>query len=167
MGANLKGADLTVANLTGANLTAVNLTETNLTEVNLTETNLTETNLTGANLTRANLTRANLGESKLGGIELLKAFADKPDFRITHYKGTLLEGELPDEIDLGGANLKETGLTGAILEGANLKGTENLTIDQLSKTNTLYQAQLDPELEDELRAKGFGHLLDDEPKDEP
>jgi hypothetical protein len=29
---------------------------------------------------------------------------------------------------------------------------------------TLYKAELDPELEEELRAKGFGHLLDDEPK---
>ena len=29
----------------------------------------------------------------------------------------------------------------------------------------LYKAQLDPGLETELRAKGFGHLLDDEPKE--
>jgi hypothetical protein len=29
---------------------------------------------------------------------------------------------------------------------------------------TLYDAKLDPELEEGLRAKGFGHLLDDEPE---
>jgi hypothetical protein len=28
---------------------------------------------------------------------------------------------------------------------------------------TLYKAQLDEDLEKELREKGFGHLLDDEP----
>jgi hypothetical protein len=31
---------------------------------------------------------------------------------------------------------------------------------------TLYKAELDEGLEKELRAKGFGYLLDDEPKDE-
>ena len=40
-------------------------------------------------------------------------------------------------------------------------------LDQLSKVKTLYKAELDEELEAEIRAKGFGHLLDDEPKDEP
>jgi hypothetical protein len=32
---------------------------------------------------------------------------------------------------------------------------------------TLYKAQLDEGLEAELRAKGYGYLIDNEPKDEP
>jgi hypothetical protein len=34
----------------------------------------------------------------------------------------------------------------------------------LSKVKTLYKAHLDEGLEAELRANGFGHLLDDEPE---
>ena len=36
-------------------------------------------------------------------------------------------------------------LEGAIFEGANLKGALNLSIDQLSKVRTLYNAKLDEE----------------------
>jgi hypothetical protein len=39
------------------------------------------------------------------------------------------------------------------LERANLKGAENLTIDQLSKVKTLYKATLDKKLEKPLRKK--------------
>jgi len=52
----------------------------------------------------------------------------------------------------------------ANLEGTNLKGAKNLTIDQLSKVKTLYNAKLDPELEEELRKRGYSHLIDDEPE---
>ena len=37
---------------------------------------------------------------------------------------------------------------------------------QLSKVKTLYKAHLDEGLEIELRTRGCGHLLDDEPESE-
>jgi hypothetical protein len=69
--------------------------------------------------------------------------------------------------DLEGANLEGANLEGSYLVGTNFKGAKNLTVDQLSKAKTLYKTELDEGLEEELRAKGFGHLIDDEPKDEP
>ena len=49
------------------------------------------------------------------------------------------------------ANLEESSFGGAILdgtnlEGANLTGAFNLSIDQLSKVRTLYNAKIDEEL---------------------
>ena len=48
--------------------------------------------------------------------------------------------------NLEGANLEEANLKGADLEEANLKGAKNLTLNQLSKVKTLYNAKLDDEL---------------------
>lgn len=48
-----------------------------------------------------------------------------------------------------------------------LEGAKNLTVEQLSVVETLYDAELDSELEEELRVKGFRKLIEDEPKDEP
>ncbi len=48
---------------------------------------------------------------------------------------------------------------------ANLEGIRNLTIEQLSKVETLYGARgLDPELERQIKEK-YPHLLE-EPKEE-
>lgn len=52
--------------------------------------------------------------------------------------------------DLQGADLQEANLTETIidrtdLEGANFEGVYNLSIDQLSRVKTLYNAKLDKE----------------------
>ena len=59
-------------------------------------------------------------------------------------------------VNFDGANLKRADLTytkmglvrleGADLEGANLKWASNLSVKQLSKVKTLYNAKLDEEL---------------------
>jgi len=54
-------------------------------------------------------------------------------------------------INLERANLERTNLTGVNLQGANLfmanlTGAFNLSIDQLSKVRTLYNAKIDEEL---------------------
>jgi hypothetical protein len=47
---------------------------------------------------------------------------------------------------------------------AELRGVKNLTVEQLRKVKTLYQAQLDPELEEQMK-EDYPHLLE-KPKDE-
>ena len=46
----------------------------------------------------------------------------------------------------------------ADLRDANLTGTKNLTIEQLSGAKTLYQAKLDPELMEKVK-ESYPHLL--------
>ena len=139
--ANFRGADLTEADLTEANLTEANLTEANLLGANLTGANLTGANLTGANLTKANLTEANIKNAELIGVDLTEA-------------------------NLNGADFIGADLTEANLRAADLRDIKNLTIEQLSKVNTLYEVRnLNPELMKLIEEK-YPHLLE-EPKEEP
>jgi uncharacterized protein YjbI with pentapeptide repeats len=146
---NLKGASLKGAILEKAILEETILEKAILEEATLKEVNLQEANLKGANLIGANFIGADLIGANFIGADLQRALLTKAK--------------------LGGANLENANLIGANfiganLENANLKGAKNLTVDQLSEAKTLYKAKLDPELEIELRAKGFGNLIDDEPK---
>ncbi|KKG52361.1 pentapeptide repeat-containing protein [Methanosarcina mazei] len=120
------------------------------------------------NLQKVCLHGASLGTAHLEGANLWKANLHEANLWKVNFKGTnLIEADLSEaylkKAYLGKTYLKEANLWRANLEGANLQEAKDLTIDQLSKAKTLYKAQLDSELEDELRSKGFGHLLDDEP----
>ncbi len=64
--------------------------------------------------------------------------------------------------NLSGANLSDANLFNANLSRTNLKRTKNLTIGQLSKVKTLYDAILDEELEKSL--KGMHPTLFEKPK---
>lgn len=120
--------------------------------------------LYGTYLVGANLGGSNLDHAKFGNADLRDTF-----LRLAHLNGAVLfKTNLKDarlrHAELENALFTEANLENADFTGANLKGAYNLTVDQLSKTKTLYKAQLDPDLEAELRTKGFGHLLDDEPE---
>ncbi len=60
---------------------------------------------------------------------------------------------------LWGADLEDADLRGADLRGANLMGARYLQAEQLCETKTLYEAELDPDIESEVR-KASPHLLD-------
>lgn len=55
--------------------------------------------------------------------------------------------------NLKGADLEGTNLKGANLKGTDLEGVENLTINQLSKVKTLYNATLGEEILIPLKEK--------------
>jgi uncharacterized protein YjbI with pentapeptide repeats len=65
----------------------------------------------------------------------------------------IFERKYLQEADLQEANLKEANLEGAYLVVTNLKGAQNLSIFQLSKVKTLYNAKLDNELLMPLKEK--------------
>jgi hypothetical protein len=129
--ANLSGADLSGANLSGADLSGADLSVAKLSVANLSKAYLFRADLSGADLSDANLSGADLSETNLS---------------VANLSGANLFGA-----DLSGANLSGADLSGAKLFGAKLSGANNLTIDQLSKVKTLYNAKLDKRLDKPLR----------------
>jgi len=128
-GINLESAKISRANLRKANLETANLTKADLTESNLSDANLNEADLTEADLSGANLINTDLSDSDLSGANLTKAY-------------------------LNDANLKK-----AVLYGVNLSGVFGLSIEQLAKVETLYEAKLDLILMEEVKKK-YPHLLE-------
>jgi uncharacterized protein YjbI with pentapeptide repeats len=142
MDANLQEADLNFATLQRANIAYANLQEAYLRGANLQEANLWGANLQGAWLWGANLQSATLRDANLQGTWLVLANLQKAY--------------------LQGANLQEAHLWGGNLQGAKLRGAQNLTIEQLSTVKTLYKAELDSTLLEQIK-KDYPHLLE-EPK---
>jgi uncharacterized protein YjbI with pentapeptide repeats len=99
---------------------------------------LEETDLRGADLKRADLEEADLSGADLSGADISGA----------KFRGADLSGA-----NLMGADFDRTNLKRTDLEGANLKGATFLRANQLSKAKTLYQAELDPFLEQEVKEK--------------
>ena len=130
----LWGADLEEADLRGADLNRAALGEADLSGADLRAADL-ET----ADLEQADLSGADLGEADLGGAKLRDAD---------------LRGANLMDADFEGADLKR-----ADLEGADLMGAMHLRADQLCEAKTLYQAELDPDLEIEVKER-CPHLLE-------
>lgn len=164
--ADLSGANLIGTCLKGANLVDAKLKGVYFIGADFRKAFLQGINLQGASPVSANFERVNLEGANLEDADLMDASLDRTNLKDVNLSGANLE-----KAYLGGAYFEETNIEGANLKNANLeyaelKGAKNLTVDQLSKAKTLYMAELDPELEKELRAKGFGYLLDDEPQNQ-
>jgi len=95
-------------------------------------------------LQNANLQNANLQNAKFWG----------GDLRFADLSGADLSGADLRFADLRGADLKF-----ADLQNAKLWGARNLTTEQLSKVYTLYEAELDSELMEQIK-KNYPHLLE-------
>jgi uncharacterized protein YjbI with pentapeptide repeats len=161
--AHLEEALLAEAHLEGAFLTGAHLEEALLAEAHLEEALLLEAHLEKAYLFAAHLEKADLGEAHLEWANLGDAHLEGANLRRAHLEraslfGTHLEGANLDEAHLEGAFLIETHLGGAILRGVQLQKAIELTVDQLSTVKTLYQAQLDPPLFEQIQ-KQYPHLL--------
>ncbi|WP_410507230.1 pentapeptide repeat-containing protein [Methanosarcina hadiensis] len=165
--AHLEGANFKRAYLQRAYIKKTHFEEADFEEANLENAQLFECCLEGVNFENGHLENAYITKSNLKNIFSRNAHLQGVNF----FKSNLERAFLPRvnfrNAFLLSVNLAKANLEGANFEGANLKKVKNLTIDQLSKVKTLYKAELDPELEAELRAKGYSHLLDDEPDDEP
>jgi uncharacterized protein YjbI with pentapeptide repeats len=175
MGAYLKSANLCHAHLYHtylhkANLKNTNIRETTITSANFTNSNLQDADLQGAHIYSVNFEGADFGADEdfshssfgdwLEGATLEYAYISKSHFKNANLKKANLKRSTLDNVYFEGANLEGANFEGASLEGTYLKGAKNITIDQLSKAKTLYNAKLDEELENELRAK-YPHLFDE------
>jgi uncharacterized protein YjbI with pentapeptide repeats len=82
-----------------------------------------------------------------------------------HFEGATLHAAYLDGADLHSAHFDGADLLGTHLEGANLweahlQGAKNLTVEQLSTVKTLYNAQLDPPLQEQIQQQ-YPHLLEE------
>lgn len=116
--------------------------------------NLDFTLFTGTNLKNSNLIMASLKGAFLQFTNLEGAF-----LQFANLKGANLEDAYLKDANLEDANLKDANLEGAILDGTNLRGVRNLSFDQLSKVNTLYNAKLDEKLLTLIKEKRPSLLL--------
>jgi uncharacterized protein YjbI with pentapeptide repeats len=106
----------------------------------------------------ANLFRANLESAEIIGSILRNSNLTETNLKNSNCKGTDFEGAILEKANLQGADLLSTFFDEADLRDANLTGTINLTIEQLSGAKTLYQAKLDPELMEKVK-NSYPYLL--------
>jgi hypothetical protein len=130
-------------NLEGANLNSAILKRVDFRHAFLQKAWMPSAILEGANLQAANLERATLERADLREADLRRADLREADLR---------------EAELEGANLID-----AKLQGANLRGARNLTFEQLSRVKTLYEAELDSNLMEQLK-RDHPRLLEEPPK---
>ncbi|MCP4990456.1 MAG: pentapeptide repeat-containing protein [Colwellia sp.] len=155
--AHLEGAKLHYSVLKRANLKKAKLQNATLNAINLEGAILSEANLQNANLYNANLKRANLKNAELQNARLDDA----------NLQGAYLKG-----VDFEGTNLQGAYFSAyfnEVMHGelvvTDFSGAKNLTIDQLSKTKTLYNAKLDSVLMEQVKEK-CPHLLEKPKKEE-
>ena len=170
---HLEGAIFYYSDLIGANLEHTHLEKANFDHAYITRTYFMNSNLEGSNFRNSHLERASFEGAKLEGAwfdwaELHGAIFAKADLKRTLFSTADLTYAIFSEADLeeaefNGANLENASFREANLKGANLEGAKNLTINQLSKAKTLYNAKLDPELEKTLK-ENYPHLFN-KPKD--
>ena len=147
----LQNTNISYVNLTGANLNSANLSNCTLVEINLAgarmnQTNCENSNLNGANLKAAYASGSNFQDAYLIKADMEKAFLIKANFRNAYLMESNLSGSYLMGADLEGANLYK----------ANLRGAEGLTAEQLATVKSLYLAELDPELLEQVRALAPG-----------
>ena len=159
-------------NITNINLSRCYLEIVNLKEVNLQDADLKRANLLGTNFQDANLQRVNFQGANLEGTNFQSAnlqhvnFQDVGNFATdrTNLKGTnfsmanLAKSDFQQK-NLQGVNFQQTNLQGVNFQEVDLRGVKNLTIKQLSKVKTLYLAELDIELMEQVKEK-YPHLLE-------
>jgi uncharacterized protein YjbI with pentapeptide repeats len=141
-GANLEGSKLNGAYFKGANLGNVHLS------ANMKKTDLHKAHFEGAEIYNTYLEGALLQETHFEGVFLGLCHLENAFLYETHLEGaklreTRLDNAALYQTHLEGADLKDVHLEGAELIGTHLEGAKNLTIDQLSKVKTLYNAKID------------------------
>jgi len=163
--ANLEEADLAGANLQAARLESATLKKANFEGANLKKVSFISARLEGANLSAADLRASILVDAYLTGSALASADLQRADLTIARLRRASLAGaqlqnailqgaDLKDanlaRANLAGANLQAANLEGANLEGTNLKGAIGLSVQQLCRTLTLYQCQLEPPIMEKI-----------------
>ncbi|NDV24467.1 pentapeptide repeat-containing protein [Desulfovibrio sp. JC022] len=117
--------------------------------------------LSEADLNFANMTEANLGGGIFNLTELNNANLEGAHLKNAYFKRAELNNATLSYANMSTANLNyancsnakfnQTILAGAKLAYSDLSGAQNLTAEQLSKTQTLYNATIDPGLKTKLK----------------
>jgi BTB/POZ domain-containing protein KCTD9 len=149
---NLVNCHLARTNLNYVNLKASNLNSTNLSSSSLIETNLENTRLNQTNLENSNLNQANLKGAYASGANFKDAFLIKSQFENAFLIKTNFRNAFLMEANLKNSYLMGADFENASLYKADLRGAKGLTIEQLAKAKTLYLAQFDDEILDQIKS---------------
>ena len=149
--ADLRKAQLKEAFLWGTNFRKANFLEANLEEAGLLAANLDMASMMGVNLKKAILARAILVEAflkkaNLAGADLSEAYLMGADLTDAN-----LEGADFTDANIEGADFKGANLECAIFKGANLLYVKNITVEQLCKVKTLYEANLEAGVKEHVK----------------
>jgi len=120
-------------------------------EINLERANLFNTVLKRANLQRANFSNAQLEHANLEQANLSFATLLKASLKDVNLQRAILVSAVLNGANLQKADFKDANLEGAYLRDADLTEAKNLSIEQLLKVHTLYQAKIDAPLESQLK----------------
>ncbi len=148
---NLVNCHLARTNLSHVNLKASNLNSANLTNSSLIETNLENTRLNQTNLENSNLNQANLKGAYASGSNFKDAFLIKANFEGAFLIKTNFKNAYLMESNLKNSYLMGADFENASLYKADLRGAKGLTIEQLTNAKTLYLAQFDDELLEQIK----------------
>jgi uncharacterized protein YjbI with pentapeptide repeats len=149
-GAFLKKKNLRYADMFRAFLARSILRNADLEGARLRKVNLQDADMRGANLQNTDLRGANLKGADLREAELMNA-----DLTGAQFQNANLGLAIFQNADLGEVNLEN-----ADMRCANLIGAENLSIKTLAKVKTLYEAELDAIIKEQI-ARELSHLLEE------
>ncbi|MBL6448666.1 pentapeptide repeat-containing protein [Fulvivirga sp. 29W222] len=148
--------NLVNCHLARTNLNYVNLAGSNLNSADISNAFLIETNLENTRLNQTNLENSNLNQAMLKG-----AYASGANFKDAYLIKAQLENAFLIKSNFKNAFLMEANLTNCYLTGANfenaslykadLRGAKGLTFEQLTKAKTLYLAQFDDEILNQIK----------------
>lgn len=155
---NISDIDLVGCYLVKTNLSKTNLANSNLNTADLTNSMLIGSNMTAARMNQtifenANLNHAELKDTFASGANFKDAFLIKANFEKAFLIKTNFQNSYLMEANLSGCALAEANFADANLYKADLTKAQGLTVEQLSKAKSLYLAEFDPELKEELAAK--------------
>ena len=149
---NLKGLKLKNAILAYADLQQTNLFRVDLQKAFLIRTNLKKSYICQANLKMASLFKADIEGAEIVGSNLSNSNLTKANLKNCNCRGSDFEKAILAKANLQGADFLSTFLEETDLRGAILIGVKNLSIEQLHGVKTLFQAKLDPELMEQIKA---------------
>ncbi len=138
-----------------------------LSNTNLRGAYLNDAKLQGAYLNHSILLDAFLHDGQLQQADIASSWLNDAELMRANLSNSWLIGSKLHRANLFGANFQSAKLEGADLRQAIIAEPQNLDWRQLEFVKTLYQANLDPVLEAELRDNDYGHLIDDIPDKDP
>lgn len=144
---HLSRTNLNYVNLGGSNLNSSDISNAFLIETNLQNTRLNQTNLENSNLNQANLKGAYASGANFKDAYLIKAQLENAFLIKSNFKNAFLM-----ESNLRGCYLTGADFENASLYKADLRGAKGLTLEQLTKAKTLYLAQFDEEILNQIKS---------------
>lgn len=142
----LSRTNLNYVNLSGSNLNSANMSNAFLIETNLENTRLNQTNFENSNINQANLSSAYASGANFKDAYLIKAKLEGAFLIKTNFRNAFLM-----EANLRGCYLTGADFENASLYKADLRGAKGLTVEQLTKAKTLYLAQFDDDILDQIK----------------